>query len=203
MRVMERVRPRLFYSLHNAGFCGVVFLRVTRPPGAVPRLPRAGRNAGAAAPSRRARGAVSEDAGAGRVRAVLHRRHVRVPRRHARRGSGNGDRSGHLRRRLADARVRRSLLARLRAAVLHGSGAGRHVARGRDPTRRGARRYGPRVGAGGGNGVVLRPHRRPGAGSPADALGARLPGEGAQAPRGASAAMPRRRSTAASRRAPR
>jgi len=25
MRVMERVRPRFFYSLHNAGFCGVYF----------------------------------------------------------------------------------------------------------------------------------------------------------------------------------
>jgi len=25
MRVMERVRPRVFYSLHNAGFCGVYF----------------------------------------------------------------------------------------------------------------------------------------------------------------------------------
>jgi len=25
MRVMERVRPQLFYSLHNAGFCGVYF----------------------------------------------------------------------------------------------------------------------------------------------------------------------------------
>jgi hypothetical protein len=25
MRVMERVRPELFYSLHNAGFCGVYF----------------------------------------------------------------------------------------------------------------------------------------------------------------------------------
>ena len=25
MRVMERVRPRIFYSLHNAGFCGVYF----------------------------------------------------------------------------------------------------------------------------------------------------------------------------------
>lgn len=25
MRVMERLRPRLFYSLHNAGFCGVYF----------------------------------------------------------------------------------------------------------------------------------------------------------------------------------
>ena len=51
-----------------------VLLRLRRPPGAVPRLARAGRNAGAAAPSRRARGAVSEDAGAGRVRAVRHRR---------------------------------------------------------------------------------------------------------------------------------
>src|SRR2546427_2940685 len=25
MRVMERVRPAFFYSLHNAGFCGVYF----------------------------------------------------------------------------------------------------------------------------------------------------------------------------------
>jgi hypothetical protein len=32
MRVMERVRPRVFYSLHNAGFCGVYFyVSHTRP----------------------------------------------------------------------------------------------------------------------------------------------------------------------------
>lgn len=33
MRVMERVRPRFFYSLHNAGFCGVYFyVSENRPP---------------------------------------------------------------------------------------------------------------------------------------------------------------------------
>jgi Zinc carboxypeptidase len=33
MRVMERVRPEMFYSLHNAGFCGVYFyVSHDRPP---------------------------------------------------------------------------------------------------------------------------------------------------------------------------
>ena len=43
MRVMERVRPRVFYSLHNAGFCGVYFYVSRDRPGALPRVPRAGR----------------------------------------------------------------------------------------------------------------------------------------------------------------
>ena len=33
MRVMERVRPRFFYSLHNAGFCGVYFYVSGERPG--------------------------------------------------------------------------------------------------------------------------------------------------------------------------
>jgi hypothetical protein len=33
MRVMERVRPRVFYSLHNAGFCGVYFYVSGERPG--------------------------------------------------------------------------------------------------------------------------------------------------------------------------
>ena len=33
MRVMERVRPALFYSLHNAGFCGVYFYVSYERPG--------------------------------------------------------------------------------------------------------------------------------------------------------------------------
>src|SRR5207245_10951528 len=32
MRVMERVRPRFFYSLHNGGFCGVSFFVPTQRP---------------------------------------------------------------------------------------------------------------------------------------------------------------------------
>ena len=32
MRVMERVRPELFYSLHNAGFCGVYFYMTRARP---------------------------------------------------------------------------------------------------------------------------------------------------------------------------
>jgi zinc carboxypeptidase len=38
MRVMERTRPRLFYSLHNAGFCGVYFYLSANPPGLVDDL---------------------------------------------------------------------------------------------------------------------------------------------------------------------
>jgi hypothetical protein len=33
MRVMERVRPRVYYSLHNAGFCGVYFYVSAERPG--------------------------------------------------------------------------------------------------------------------------------------------------------------------------
>jgi len=36
MRVMERVRPQLFYSLHNAGFCGVYFYVSALLPGLAP-----------------------------------------------------------------------------------------------------------------------------------------------------------------------
>lgn len=38
MRVMERVRPEVFYSLHNAGFCGVYFYVSRDRPALVPRL---------------------------------------------------------------------------------------------------------------------------------------------------------------------
>jgi hypothetical protein len=38
MRVMERVRPRVFYSLHNAGFCGVYFYVSRVRPRLFPRL---------------------------------------------------------------------------------------------------------------------------------------------------------------------
>jgi len=38
MRVMERVRPDVFYSLHNAGFCGVYFYVSHDRPGLYPRL---------------------------------------------------------------------------------------------------------------------------------------------------------------------
>jgi len=39
MRVMERTRPRVFYPLHNAGFCGVYFyLSPDAPPPLVPAL---------------------------------------------------------------------------------------------------------------------------------------------------------------------
>jgi hypothetical protein len=38
MRVMERVRPALFYSLHNAGFCGVYFYLSGDRPALVPSL---------------------------------------------------------------------------------------------------------------------------------------------------------------------
>jgi hypothetical protein len=38
MRVMERVQPRLFYSLHNAGFCGVYFYVSHDRPALYPAL---------------------------------------------------------------------------------------------------------------------------------------------------------------------
>ena len=38
MRVMERVRPSVFYSLHNAGFCGVYFYLSDDRPDLVPSL---------------------------------------------------------------------------------------------------------------------------------------------------------------------
>lgn len=38
MRVMERVRPAVFYSLHNAGFCGVYFYVSDERPALVPAL---------------------------------------------------------------------------------------------------------------------------------------------------------------------
>jgi hypothetical protein len=38
MRVMERVRPHLFYSLHNAGFCGVYFYLSHDRPDLYPAL---------------------------------------------------------------------------------------------------------------------------------------------------------------------
>ena len=38
MRVMERVRPALFYSLHNAGFCGVYFYLSDDRPALIPAL---------------------------------------------------------------------------------------------------------------------------------------------------------------------
>ena len=38
MRVMQRVRPALFYSLHNAGFCGVYFYLSDERPALVPSL---------------------------------------------------------------------------------------------------------------------------------------------------------------------
>ena len=38
MRVMERVRPAIFYSLHNAGFCGVYFYLSDDRPALVPAL---------------------------------------------------------------------------------------------------------------------------------------------------------------------
>ena len=38
MRVMERVRPRFFYSLHNAGFCGVYFYVSHDRPELYPKL---------------------------------------------------------------------------------------------------------------------------------------------------------------------
>jgi hypothetical protein len=38
MRVMERVRPELFYSLHNAGFCGVYFYVSHHRPSLYERL---------------------------------------------------------------------------------------------------------------------------------------------------------------------
>ncbi|HYR96950.1 MAG TPA: M14 family zinc carboxypeptidase [Candidatus Binatus sp.] len=38
MRVMERVRPRFFYSLHNAGFCGVYFYVSHDRPDLYPEL---------------------------------------------------------------------------------------------------------------------------------------------------------------------
>jgi zinc carboxypeptidase len=40
MDVMRRVRPSLFYSLHNAGFCGVYFYLSHDRPGLVPALHR-------------------------------------------------------------------------------------------------------------------------------------------------------------------
>jgi hypothetical protein len=40
MRVMERVRPELFYSLHNAGFCGVYFYVSHARPALFPALHR-------------------------------------------------------------------------------------------------------------------------------------------------------------------
>ena len=40
MRVMERVRPRVFYSLHNAGFCGVYFYVSRERPELFSRLHR-------------------------------------------------------------------------------------------------------------------------------------------------------------------
>jgi hypothetical protein len=38
MRVMERMRPTVFYSLHNAGFCGVYFYLSDERPALVPAL---------------------------------------------------------------------------------------------------------------------------------------------------------------------
>jgi hypothetical protein len=38
MRVMERVRPQVFYSLHNAGFCGVYFYVSRARPALLSRL---------------------------------------------------------------------------------------------------------------------------------------------------------------------
>ncbi len=38
MRVMERVRPDVFYSLHNAGFCGVYFYLSDDRPALIPAL---------------------------------------------------------------------------------------------------------------------------------------------------------------------
>jgi hypothetical protein len=40
MRVMERVRPEVFYSLHNAGFCGVYFYVSHARPALFPALHR-------------------------------------------------------------------------------------------------------------------------------------------------------------------
>src|SRR4029453_7590939 len=125
-----------------------LLLRLARSPPAVSPPARAGGLAAAASAPRRARGAVPEDARAGGLRAVLDRGHLRLPRPHADGGSGLGHPGGGGRRRLGERRGRRPVLARVRAAVLHGARARRHVTRRRHAARGGALWYGARAGPG-------------------------------------------------------